>query len=726
MLLRRPDRQPRRAARHARRPRRPARRRRRARQPDARGDRAPRAAARGGAARARARARRGPARAGRGAAAGRAARRPRSTACVPGRRRRAGRRRAGCARSLPDARPLRRRRRARSRATARGRRGCWPRGLDGPGRAHRERPEARRCRSSSASSSCSSATATASSSSPSNLSGATSVNRRAGTYGQFDIMNFETSPEAFGFGAGGRAQRERAAVAARARAGRDARAHLPREQPGRVPDPLPDARACPSPIRRARRSGGEALDGPSRPPRRRPRRACCSRSPRSLTFVFLNSRFEGPGDPIKALSGPTQLTATFAEHQEAADQAARALQGPRGRARQQGRLGRRTAARREVTFTIDDDFELHEDAVLRIGERSLLGDPFLDVVTRGSQQPADARRRRRGRQHADERELRRGARLPRRRRPRATCARSCTPSPAASPTPRHDERLNGDGRRAVADDRRGARADARACAARRSRSAGSSRARRPCSTRSAAARTRCARSSARAARRSTRSRPTRARSSRASPSCPRLLDAGRRSLDAARPLVAELRAPVRKLRALSARPRRARWTRRAVLAARDRHRPRRDPRRAARRCAAPPCRSCGKDVRAARSGCSRRSSRRSQPAGAQPRARAGVPRRRRGRAPRAPRRSPACTRRSAPPTRARTARAAHYTRAGFTLDLAELARPAGRRLPATSGFCNNAYPKSGDALDPQPFEGEYPRITECQVPPRTRPTEPCK
>ena len=53
------------------------------------------------------------------------------------------------------------------------------------------------------------------------------------------------------------------------------------------------------------------------------------------------------------------------------------------------------------------------------------------------------------------------------------------------------------------------------------------------------------------------------------------------------------------------------------------------------------------------------------------------------------------------------------------------ARPAGRRLPH-SGFCNNAYPSSGDALDPQPFTGDYPRIIECTVPPRSRPTESCK
>jgi hypothetical protein len=31
-----------------------------------------------------------------------------------------------------------------------------------------------------------------------NISGVTSLNRRAGTYGQFDILNFETSPQAFG------------------------------------------------------------------------------------------------------------------------------------------------------------------------------------------------------------------------------------------------------------------------------------------------------------------------------------------------------------------------------------------------------------------------------------------------------------------------------------------------------------------------------------------------
>ena len=43
-----------------------------------------------------------------------------------------------------------------------------------------------------------------------------------------------------------------------------------------------------------------------------------------------------------------------------------------------------------------------------------------------------------------------------------------------------------------------------------------------------------------------------------------------------------------------------------------------------------------------------------------------------------------------------------------------------------TGFCNNAYPSSGDALDPKPFQGSYPRVVECTVPPRTRPTDPCQ
>jgi len=67
----------------------------------------------------------------------------------------------------------------------------------------------------------------------------------------------------------------------------------------------------------------------------------------------------------------------------------------------------------------------------------------------------------------------------------------------------------------------------------------------------------------------------------------------------------------------------------------------------------------------------------------------------------------------------------HYSRAGFSLSLPDLLDRPVDSCP-TSGFCNNAYPSSGDALDPQPFKGAYPRIKECTVPPRSRPTESCK
>ncbi len=46
-----------------------------------------------------------------------------------------------------------------------------------------------------------------------------------------------------------------------------------------------------------------------------------------------------------------------------------------------------------VTFTLDDDFEIHDDAVLQIGERSLIGDPYLNLLSRGSDASPRARSR---------------------------------------------------------------------------------------------------------------------------------------------------------------------------------------------------------------------------------------------------------------------------------------------------------------------------------------------
>src|SRR3954451_15866506 len=102
-----------------------------------------------------------------------------------------------------------------------------------------------------------------------------------------------------------------------------------------------------------------------------------------LTFVFLNSRFEGPADPVKALAGPRQLTALFADTKRLPTKSPVLFKGLQiGRVNAATWLPKRRVAK--VVFTIDKDVALHADAVVRIGERSLLGDPFLDVVTRGT------------------------------------------------------------------------------------------------------------------------------------------------------------------------------------------------------------------------------------------------------------------------------------------------------------------------------------------------------
>lgn len=52
--------------------------------------------------------------------------------------------------------------------------------------------------------------------------------------------------------------------------------------------------------------------------------------------------------------------------------------------------------------------------------------------------------------------------------------------------------------------------------------------------------------------------------------------------------------------------------------------------------------------------------------------------------------------------------------------------PATQSTPPNQGYCRNSYPGANDSLNPQPFRGTYPRITPCTVPPRSTPTEPCK
>lgn len=101
-----------------------------------------------------------------------------------------------------------------------------------------------------------------------------------------------------------------------------------------------------------------------------------------VTFVFLNNRFQGP-NPAAFISNPYELTVRFKDNKTLPTKQAVLYQGKV--------VGTVTGvqwepSRREsrVKFTLDDGFTLRKDAVIRIGYRSLLGDPYLAVDSRGS------------------------------------------------------------------------------------------------------------------------------------------------------------------------------------------------------------------------------------------------------------------------------------------------------------------------------------------------------
>jgi virulence factor Mce-like protein len=105
-----------------------------------------------------------------------------------------------------------------------------------------------------------------------------------------------------------------------------------------------------------------------------------------ITFLFLNSRFEGP-DPTRVLRSPFELTARFVDTKKLPTKQPVLYKGiPIGRVNQVTW----DPENREsvVRFTLDDGFEIHDDAVLQIGERSLLGDPYLNLLSRGSDRTA--------------------------------------------------------------------------------------------------------------------------------------------------------------------------------------------------------------------------------------------------------------------------------------------------------------------------------------------------
>lgn len=103
-----------------------------------------------------------------------------------------------------------------------------------------------------------------------------------------------------------------------------------------------------------------------------------------ITFVFLNQKFEGP-DPVgDALRSTYQLTARFENSKTLPSKQPVLHKGVSvGRVRSVSWDAKAKEA--VVTFTLDDEVRpVHRDAKLQIGERSLLGDPYLNLLDRGT------------------------------------------------------------------------------------------------------------------------------------------------------------------------------------------------------------------------------------------------------------------------------------------------------------------------------------------------------
>ncbi|HYF28495.1 MAG TPA: MlaD family protein [Baekduia sp.] len=437
------------------------------------------------------------------------------------------------------------------------------------------------------------------------------------------------------------------------------------------------------------------------------------------TFVFLNSRFEGPSDPIRALSGARQLTATFANTKKLPTKQPVLFKGYEvGRVQQVQWLRDRRLAR--VTFALKDDFELHEDAVLRIGERSLLGDPYLDVVTRGSRdrrvlgdgdEVADTRTSVNFDEALDFLDARGREDV---RSILATVARGVAPAG-------NGERLNG----TVGGVARTVREAHALTSAVRGQEEQIARL-----VRSAAdvlqelgSRERVIRTIVSSGRTTLDALAADTRAlERGVTELPRVLGAGGRSLDAVRPLVGELRPPVRALRAAApdlarALDPEARHSLRTVgadlVAAIDALAP-------LRRVAEPVLR---RELRPLLGDLLPLVRTIDDPARSLVPAldylTAGAIGTSRGEAIAGLYASVGAA------TKATQGSRGHYTRAGFSMALDEMFDQPMNACPS-QGFCHNAYPRPGDALDPKPFEGTYPRTEACTVPPRSTPREPCR
>jgi phospholipid/cholesterol/gamma-HCH transport system substrate-binding protein len=98
-----------------------------------------------------------------------------------------------------------------------------------------------------------------------------------------------------------------------------------------------------------------------------------------ISFIALNEAFEGPS-PVRAIEGDSyELKATFADSEGLPTKQPVLVHGVE--------VGKVTAidfdqstSKATVTFTVTDELDaVHSDATVSIGERTLLGDPFLDL-----------------------------------------------------------------------------------------------------------------------------------------------------------------------------------------------------------------------------------------------------------------------------------------------------------------------------------------------------------
>lgn len=102
-----------------------------------------------------------------------------------------------------------------------------------------------------------------------------------------------------------------------------------------------------------------------------------------LTFVFLNKKFEGP-DPTAFIGSSYELTARFNDSATLPTKQAVLYKGV-----EVGKVSAVTydkeAQQAVVTFDITGEFDtIYSDAKVRIGERSLLGDAYLNLVDPGT------------------------------------------------------------------------------------------------------------------------------------------------------------------------------------------------------------------------------------------------------------------------------------------------------------------------------------------------------